>query len=82
MVFITGMTLTNKTLPRLLQLTRSDARVVMVGPSVSLSPVLYRYGVTDLDGFCVTDSEHADQLIRRGAKTDIFQCGRKIILEK
>jgi uncharacterized protein (DUF4213/DUF364 family) len=78
MLFITGMTLTNKTLPRLLQLAKPSARVVMVGPSVPLSPLLYRYGVTDLDGFYVTDANKAEFLIKRGDKTDIFQCGRKV----
>jgi uncharacterized protein (DUF4213/DUF364 family) len=38
-VFITGVTMTNKTLPRLLQLSK-DAYVVMVGPSVPLAPFL------------------------------------------
>ena len=37
--FITGVTMTNKTLPRLLQLSK-DAYVVMVGPSVPLAPFL------------------------------------------
>ena len=82
MVFITGMTLTNKTLPRLLQLVRPGARVIMVGPSVPISPVLYRYGVTDLDGFCVTDAEKADRLVRRGDNMSIFQCGKKITVSK
>ncbi|MBC3887104.1 hypothetical protein GH810_02110 [Acetobacterium paludosum] len=82
MVFITGMTLTNKTLPRLLQLVKPGTRVIMVGPSVPISPVLYRYGVTDLDGFCVTDAQKIDMFVRRGDKTGIFKCGKKITVSK
>jgi uncharacterized protein (DUF4213/DUF364 family) len=82
MVFITGMTLTNKTLPRLLQLIRHDARVVLVGPSVPISPVLFEYGVTDLDGFCVTDAQQAAFQVKRGDKAGIFTCGRKVVIGK
>jgi uncharacterized protein len=77
-VFITGMTLTNKTLPRLLQLSHSSQRVVLVGPSVPFARELYKYGVTDLDGFVVTDPALSDRLVRRGEKMDIFSCGRKV----
>ena len=78
--FITGMTLTNKTLPRLLQLARPSQRVVLVGPSVPFAGVLYKHGVTDLDGFVVTDPAKADRLVRRGEKMDIFSCGRKVAI--
>lgn len=78
MVFITGMTLINKTLPRLLTLVPPKARVILVGPSVPLTPILYPFGVTDLDGFCVTDPGKADQVIRRGNSADIFLSGKMV----
>lgn len=82
MAFITGMTFTNKTLPRLLQLMKPGARVVLVGPSVPMTPALYPFGVTDLDGFCVTDARMAEGLVRRGDNMGIFKCGRKVTVGK
>jgi len=46
-VFITGCTLANKSLPRLLELCRG-AFVVLVGPSSPCAPLLFGYGVSAL----------------------------------
>lgn len=54
--FITGVTLTNKTAPRLLELAH-DAVVTMVGPSVVMAPVLYDFGVDVIAGSIVKDPE-------------------------
>jgi len=81
-VFITGMTFINKTLPRLLQLTAPGARVILVGPSVPLTPLLYDYGVTDLDGFCITNPEKAREAIRRGNSSDIFLGGKMVEIQR
>lgn len=78
MVFITGMTLTNKTLPRLLQITRPGARVVMVGPSVPMTPLLFPYGVTDLSGFSVTDQEKTAHIVKSGDHMSIFKGGAMV----
>lgn len=51
-VFITGTTVTNKTLPRLLQLC-SSARVTLVGPSVPLAPEVYGDCVAEVGGALV-----------------------------
>lgn len=71
-VFITGSTMVNKTLPRLLELCR-DAHVVVTGPSTPLAPVLYDYGVDGLSGLHITDPERVKDLLRgagRGAPKD------------
>lgn len=81
MVFITGMTFINKTLPRLLQLCASASRVILTGPSVPMAPFLSRYGVTDLDGFCVTDFRETDRMIRLGDNMGLFRGGRKVSAE-
>ena len=49
-VFITGMTLTNKTLPRLLTLTE-HAKTILVGPTSPITPLLFGYGVDSIAGF-------------------------------
>jgi hypothetical protein len=55
-VFITGTTLINKTLPRLLQLC-AGARVVLVGPSVPFTTDLFDRGVDVLAGSVVVDPQ-------------------------
>ena len=77
-VFITGVTLTNKTLPRLLELIRPDAQVCMVGPSVPLSETLHRFGADHLSGFCVTDGAALLEMIRRGAMMELFSAGTRV----
>lgn len=55
-VFITGTTIINKTLPRLLQLC-AGARVVLVGPSVPFTPLWFGWGVDVLAGSVVLDPD-------------------------
>ena len=66
LVFYTGVTLINKTAPRLLQLAES-ARAVMVGPSVVMSPVLFDYGANVLSGSVVIDPEKVRFAVTNGA---------------
>ena len=77
-VFITGMTLTNKTLPRLLELVRPDAQACLVGPSVPLSDVLFSYGVNHLSGFCALEDPRGTEAFRRGEKQGIFKGGQMV----
>ena len=77
-VFITGVTLTNKTLPRLLELIRPDATVCMVGPSVPLSEVLFDFGADHLAGFCVTDGNLVASSIARGGRMELFDGGTRV----
>ncbi|MDO4582413.1 MAG: DUF364 domain-containing protein [Bacillota bacterium] len=80
LVFITGMTLTNKTLPRLLQLC-AKAFVVLVGPSVPLTPLLFNYGVDMLSGTLITDPAACIAALLRGtADSDYFRCAAKALL--
>ena len=56
-VAITATTLINKTFQGLIDLCRSDARVVLIGPSTPLSPLLYEHGIDVLSGTIVTDPQ-------------------------
>ena len=58
-IAITGVTCLNDTIEGLLSLKKKDAIVVMVGPSVPLSPVLFDFGVDIIGGTQVTDDETA-----------------------
>ncbi|MCR5137431.1 MAG: DUF364 domain-containing protein [Oscillospiraceae bacterium] len=55
-VIITGSAAINKTLPRLLELSR-DARVIMTGPSVTCCPKLLPLGIERLHGRLITQPE-------------------------
>ena len=73
-VLITGTALTNKTLPHLLDITRS-ARVVLVGPSVPLTPLWFELGVHMLAGSVVTDSERLWPVVQEGSCFEVFRNG-------
>ncbi len=64
-VFITSVTLTNKTLPRLLQLA-ANARVFIVGPGTPISPILFDHGISCISGSFVVDPEKVFQSIISG----------------
>ncbi|NTW28220.1 MAG: DUF364 domain-containing protein [Coriobacteriia bacterium] len=65
-VFITGTAMTNKTIVRLLELSRR-ATCILVGPSVVPSPVLFDYGVDVAAGSVVVDKARVRRLIEQGA---------------
>ncbi len=57
LVVITGSAAINKTLPRLLELSR-NAEIVLTGPSVTLCPALLdAFGIRRLNGQAITDVE-------------------------
>ncbi len=56
LVIITGSAAVNKTLPRLLELSRG-AEVVLAGPSVTCKPALLELGIRRLNARVITDPE-------------------------
>ena len=76
-VFITGCTLVNKTLPRLLTLAK-NSKIVMVGPSTTMSPILFEHGIFGLSGFTVRDVKKCEQTIREGNTMELFNTGEMI----
>lgn len=75
-VFITGTTLINKTLPRLLELAK-DAHVVLVGPSTPMTPILFDYGVNELSGFLVCDKDGLIDAVTTAGHDTFFRCGER-----
>ena len=73
-VFITGCTFVNKTLPRLLALSR-NARVVIVGPSTPLAPILFMHGVYGLSGFISSTPERLEDALRGANNMTLFDAG-------
>jgi len=66
-VAITGTSLTNHTLPHLLELCNPKAFIIMLGDTVPLSPVLFDYGVHALSGTRVMDTDLALRCVSQGA---------------
>ncbi|HAD19116.1 MAG TPA: hypothetical protein DCF42_01835 [Lachnospiraceae bacterium] len=76
-IFATGMTLINKTLPRLLQLKSPHAKFVLVGPSGPLTPVLFEFGVDCIASYVVTDPDFVCHVLKAGKK-GMFQGGKMV----
>ena len=68
-LFMTGVTFTNKTMTRLLELARmgNKPHTVLVGPSVVPAPVFFDLGVECLAGSVVVDPEGVRALVERGS---------------
>lgn len=73
-VFITGVTVTNKTLPRLLELS-AQATVVLMGPSVPLVPWWFDQGVDVLAGMVVVDRDEVWRYCQEGGMRGPFDNG-------
>lgn len=81
-LFITGMTLTNKTLPHLLELAIGRVKVSILGPSICMAPQLFKMGVDNISGYCVTDRDLLDEAVRRGDQFSIFNAGVMASVDK
>jgi uncharacterized protein (DUF4213/DUF364 family) len=79
-VFISCNALVDKSLPRLLELSKQST-VVMVGPSTPLAPVLSTFGVYDLSGFIVKDGEKAFSICSGREDGRIYSVGQKVSLK-
>jgi uncharacterized protein len=77
-VFVTGTTLTNKTLPRLLELS-ANATTVLLGPSVPLTPLWFDWGVDVLAGTLVLDQRAVWQAGLDGVHRQIFDRGAAMV---
>lgn len=79
-VAITGLTLINHSLENLLKLCSPHSRVIVLGPSTPLSPVLFDYGVDWICGSVVTDIDPVLRAVRQGANfRQVHQAGVRLI---
>ncbi len=77
-VIITAATLINKTLPRLLQLSR-HARIAVTGPSTPLTPILLNHGVEMLGGLIIHDEDLAWKSVSEGGRHELFKSGARMV---
>ena len=80
-VFIGVMSFLDKSLPRILELA-GDAYVGLVGPVTVLSPILFDYGVDELDGFIPKNMELAEKIQKGQMIGKIYMSGEKVSLKK
>jgi uncharacterized protein len=77
-VFITATSIINKTLPRLLELSRNST-VLLVGPSTPFAPVLYTHGIHTLAGTVVLEPESVWRAAQEGGARRIFDRGAQMV---
>lgn len=81
-IFIGSSSFIDKTLPRLLELARNAKKVTIVGPSTTLAPLLFDYGVADLSGFVIKDNPRAMRIVKGAENGKIFSVGQKVAFKK
>lgn len=74
LVYITGTAFINKTMPRLLELS-SKARVILLGPSVPISPVLFKHGADVIAGMVIADEQPIWKAVQQGGNKNIYEHG-------
>jgi len=77
-VIMTATTLINKTMPRLLELSR-QARVVVAGPSTPLTPILFKHGVDLIGGLIVEDGDRVWNTVGEGGQHELFASGSHMV---
>jgi uncharacterized protein len=77
-IFITATAIINKTLPRLLELSR-NASTFLVGPSTPFAPSLFNHGIHTLAGTIVVDPESVWRAAQEGAARSVFDHGAHMV---
>jgi len=77
-VIMTATTLINKTMPRLLDLSRG-ARIVVAGPTTPLTPILLDRGIDLLGGLIVEEPERAWTTVAEGGQKELFDAGARMV---
>ena len=78
-VFISGSAFVNKTMPRLLELSK-DATTIVVGPSTPAAPLLLEYGVDHLTTFSTQQASLLEQALGGQLMGGMYEAGRRIEL--
>jgi uncharacterized protein len=77
-VVMTATTLINKTMPRLLQLSR-NAYTVVAGPSTPLHPILLAHGVDLMGGLIVDNAPSVWRAVAEGGQEALFSQGGRMV---
>jgi len=80
-VLITGSTLVNKTLPRLLHLSK-NACTILTGPTVPLCPALLELGIDRIAGLVITDRAGMRHKIETNQSGPPYPYGQSFLLSR
>jgi uncharacterized protein (DUF4213/DUF364 family) len=79
-VAITAMTLINHSLQTLLELCNPQAKVILLGPTTPLSPILFDYGIDLLCGSIVTNISQVLLAVAQGANfQQVHKAGVRLV---
>lgn len=78
--YLNASGLVDKSLPRMLALSRNAEKITLVGPCAPLWPGFARYGVQDVSGLVITDAERAMRMAAGAEQCKPFAAGRKVAL--
>ena len=81
-VAITGAAFVNHTIGRLLGYCRSEALVILIGPTAPLSPVLFDFGVDIISGARVADPPLVLRQVGEGAEFRRMQGIRRLTMRR
>ena len=81
-VVITGMALTNGTMPHLLELCKNAGIVALSGPSVPMTPLWFDFGVTALFGTLCWDIPGCRRAVQTGGHKQTWPHMGKAVLRK
>lgn len=79
---ITGMAITNGTMPRILELCRDAEIVALSGPSVPISPLWFEFGATALFGTLCWDISGCRSAVLRGGHKKTWKHMGKAVLRR
>jgi len=77
-VVITASTLINKTMPRLLTLSRGT-EIVVAGQTTPLHPLMFDFGIKILGGLIVDDEESVWRTVAEGGRRKLFSAGTRMV---
>lgn len=81
-LFVTGMTLINKTFPRVVELCKESTKIAIVGPSTPLTDILFDYNIDNLSGYISIEQNNLIETISQGGRFEIFQYGQMVSIDK
>lgn len=81
-VYLTYISIVDKTIPRILELASSARQVTIVGPGTPLAPHLFNYGIENLSGFMIKDIVRASRIAAGAEQVRIFKTGQKVNFNK
>lgn len=78
--YLNASGLVDKSLPRMLALSRNAEKITLVGPCAPLWPGFAQYGVQDVSGLVISDAERAMRMAAGAEQCKPFAAGRKVAL--